>query len=200
MENDNFNIIMKKLPLSLIDINDGQVEGLPRNPRTWTYTEIENLKKSIEETPELLEARGIIVYPYGERFVAIGGNMRLTALRSLGRENAPCLVLPADLTIDKLKEIAIKDNGSFGQWDEQLLVEDWSGIPFEEWGITLYDDEPEVTEDEPKKKEDDGKTDFKIVLEAREFDFVNQRLREINDVPEQAFLQLIRGEVGNGEE
>lgn len=193
MEN---NIERKQLPLVLVDVNDGQIDGLPRNPRSWTYTDIENLKASLEQTPELLEARGIIVYPHKDRFVAIGGNMRLTALRSLGKESAPCIILPADMPIEKLKEIAIKDNGSFGSWDEKLLLEDWNGVPFAEWGIDLFFDNGEDEEPEKKPKNDDGRDEFKVEFEAREFDFVNQRLRDINDEDQgQALLQLIREDI-----
>lgn len=189
MEN---NIERKQLPLVLVDVNDGQIEGLPRNPRSWTYTDVENLKASIEQTPELLEARGIIVYPHEDRFVAIGGNMRLTALRSLGKESAPCIILPADMPIGKLKEIAIKDNGSFGSWDEKLLLEDWSGVPFAEWGIDVFWGDDEEEEPEKKPKDNDGRDEFNVEFEAREFDFVNQRLREINEDDQgQALLQLI---------
>lgn len=189
MEN---NIERKQLPLVLVDVNDGQIEGLPRNPRSWTYTDVENLKASIEQTPELLEARGIIVYPHEDRFVAIGGNMRLTALRSLGKESAPCIILPADMPIEKLKEIAIKDNGSFGDWEEKLLLDDWNGVPLAAWGIDVFcgDDEEEGTDKKPKDK--DGRDEFKVEFEAREFDFVNQRLMEINEDDQgKALLQII---------
>lgn len=188
MEN---NLERKQLPLVLVDVNDGQIEGLPRNPRSWTYTDVENLKASIEQTPELLDARGIIVYPHEDRFVAIGGNVRLTALRSLGKESAPCIILPSDMPIEKLKEIAIKDNGSFGSWDEKLLLEDWNGVPFAEWGIDVFWGDAEEEVPEKKPKDNDGRDEFKVEFEAREFDFVNQRLREINDDQGQALMQLI---------
>lgn len=197
MEN---NIERKLLPLALVDVNDGQIEGLPRNPRSWTYADVENLKASLEQTPELLEARGIIVYPYEGRFVAIGGNLRLTALRSLEKESAPCIILPADMPIEKLKEIAIKDNGSFGSWDEKLLLEDWNGVPFAEWGIDLFFDNGEDEEPDKRPKDDDGRDEFKVEFEAREFDFVNQRLREINEEDQgQALLQLIHEDIDGKE-
>ena len=63
----------RMIKTSSIQQNAGQIEGLPKNPREWTSDDVDVLCRSIEETPELLEARGIIVYPYEGRFVAIGG-------------------------------------------------------------------------------------------------------------------------------
>lgn len=73
----------KYLPLAQLKRNEGQIEGLPTNPRAWTKAEIEKLKKSIRQTPELLEARGIIVYPHNGEYVILGGNMRYTALSEM---------------------------------------------------------------------------------------------------------------------
>lgn len=115
--------------------NEGQIDGLPVNPRTWTKSELENLKRSLKETPELLEARGLLVYPHNGEYVILGGNMRYAALVELKATEAPCIILPESLNIDKLKEIVIKDNGSFGEWDEELLVKEWAEMPLLEWGV-----------------------------------------------------------------
>ena len=79
--------------------------------------DIEKLKDSIEESPDLLEARDLIVKKNGKKYVIIGGNMRFHALGELGYKKVPCIVLPDDIPVEKLKEIAIKDNGNFGKWD-----------------------------------------------------------------------------------
>lgn len=63
----------RKIKISQLHINKGQIPGLPSNPRQWTKDDMDRLKKSIEETPELLEARGAIVYPWG------GGNISSSA-------------------------------------------------------------------------------------------------------------------------
>ena len=53
----------RRIKLTDLVLNEGQVTGLPTNPRQWTRAELENLKKSLHETPELLEARGSLVFP-----------------------------------------------------------------------------------------------------------------------------------------
>ena len=48
----------QRIAIDLIEMNTGQIAGLPSNPRQWTKAQLDKLKASIEETPELLEARG----------------------------------------------------------------------------------------------------------------------------------------------
>ena len=138
----------RNIPIRDIVGNTGQVDGLPRNPRKWNKRDVERLAASIRDTPELLAARGIIVYPHGGKFVAIGGNMRLAALRQLGDEYAPCIVLPESTTIDTLKSVAMKDNGAFGAWDVTMLAADWGNLPLKDWGVA-WDDvrKPEPLDD-----------------------------------------------------
>lgn len=128
---------MKNIKTSLLVQNEGQIEGLPRNPREWTKQDVDRLKRSILETPELLEARGLIVTPHDGKYIILGGNMRYAALTGLQYEEAPCIVIPEGTPIEKLKEIVIKDNGSFGEWDFDELANAWDDLPLDEWGITI---------------------------------------------------------------
>ena len=123
------------LPLAALRQNTGQIEGLPANPRQWTQTDIDRLAKSLEETPELFEARPLIVYPYGNEYVILGGNLRYEGAKKNKMQEVPVHILEEDLSIDKLKEIVIKDNGSFGEWDMDMLANEWDDLPLKEWGI-----------------------------------------------------------------
>lgn len=150
----------RRIKLTDLVLNEGQITGLPTNPRQWTKTELNKLKKSLQETPELLEARGILVYPWEGKYLVLGGNMRLSALKALKAKDAPCIVFPEDTPIDKLKEVVIKDNGSFGQWDFDSLANEWGDLPLTDWGVPVFDmdeekqDEPEVVEDDFDEDED----------------------------------------------
>ena len=129
----------KRIKLTDLVLNEGQVAGLPTNPRQWTKTELDKLKKSLQETPELLEARGILVYPWEGKYLVLGGNMRLSALKALKATDAPCIIFPEDTPIDKLKEVVIKDNGSFGDWDYDALGNLWDDLPLGDWGVPAWD-------------------------------------------------------------
>lgn len=123
---------------NLVISNEGQIPGLPANPRQWTRKELDRLKASIQETPELLEARGIIVYPFEGDFIVLGGNMRLAAAIELGLKEVPCIIIPEDTPTEKLKQIVIKDNGSFGAWDYDQLGNEWDDLPLVDWGVPAW--------------------------------------------------------------
>lgn len=127
-----------KIRLTDLEQNKGQVAGLPSNPRQWGRGELDNLVKSIKETPELLEARGLIVWPYGGKYIILGGNMRFSALREMNAVDAPCYVLPEDTPMEKLREIVIKDNGAFGSWDYDMLANEWDDLPLSDWGVPAW--------------------------------------------------------------
>ena len=131
----------RRIKLTDLVLNEGQIAGLPTNPRQWTKTELNKLKKSIQETPELLEARGILVYPWEGKYLVLGGNMRLSALKFLKAKDVPCIVFPEDTPIDKLKEVVIKDNGSFGAWDFDQLANEWGDLPLVDWGVPAWETE-----------------------------------------------------------
>ena len=156
----NIYINLKKLVF-----NTGQIEGVPRNPREWTKEDVSRLAASIVETPELFEARPLLVVPRGERFVVIGGNMRLAAARELAMDAPPCYEIQ-DRSVDNLKRMAIKDNSSFGKWDTDLLDEEWGACPLAEWGVTIPEKGPSVVS-EPEAGE---MTAGEIAEKKREFE------------------------------
>jgi len=139
-----------------IEQNTGQVAGLPANPRQWTRDDVERLARSIEETPELLDARPLIVIPHAGKYVVLGGNLRLAALKKLGRAEAPAYILPEETPVEKQMEIVIKDNGSFGAWDADALANEWDDLPLGDWGVPEWVTDTQEEEQAPAEaKEDD---------------------------------------------
>lgn len=134
----NIEIQVKSLVM-----NNGQIAGLPKNPRQWTADDVERLARSIEETPELLDARPLIVIQLDAKYVVLGGNLRLAAIKKLKWKKAPCYLLPIDTPAEKLKEIVIKDNGSFGQWDYDALANEWDDLDLNGWGVAVWDNKNE---------------------------------------------------------
>ena len=155
---------LTRIRLTDLELNRGQVEGLPSNPREWTRGDLDKLKKSIEETPELLEARGLIVWPHNGKYVIMGGNMRFSALREMNAKDAPCYVLPEDTSIEKLKEIVIKDNGVFGAWDMDMIANEWDSLPIVDWGMPQAVDVEKEIEKIKKDEERIGRVPFTKIL------------------------------------
>ena len=130
---------MQRIEIKLIKPNTGQIEGVPANPRQWKKGDVEKLARSIEQTPELFDLRPIIVYDNVDGYDAIGGNMRLAAAKFLKWKDVPCEIVSRETSTAKLKEIVIKDNGAFGEWDMDALANEWDDLPLSEWGVSVGD-------------------------------------------------------------
>ena len=127
-----------KLKIKDLSANIGQVPDLPMNPRQWTQAELDKLAASLTETPELFEARPVLVYPFGGKYVILGGNMRYEASKQNKAKEIPAIVFPSDTPVEKLKEIVVKDNGAFGAWDFDALANEWDDLPLTEWGVPAW--------------------------------------------------------------
>ena len=123
--------------------NEGQIDGVPKNPRYLKESEHDKLVKSLADSPEFLEYKPLMVYALEDgTYVTICGNMRLRVANELridGNTNfdkLPCLILKADTPIQKIKEYAIKDNVQAGNWDwDELANGEWETDALQEWGV-----------------------------------------------------------------
>ena len=119
---------VKKVKLS-------EIKNNPNNPRILKDDKFAKLVKSIKEFPKMLEIRPIVV---NSDMIVLGGNMRLKACKEAGLKEVP-VVLADDLTEDEQKQFIIKDNVGFGEWDWEMLANEWEADLLEEWGLDLPD-------------------------------------------------------------
>lgn len=123
--------------------NEGQIDGVPKNPRYLKESEHDKLVKSLADSPEFLEYKPLMVYGLEDgTYVTICGNMRLRVANELrigGNTNfdkLPCFVLKTDTPIQKIKEYAIKDNVQAGNWDwDELANGEWEIEDLDDWGV-----------------------------------------------------------------
>ena len=108
-----------------------------KNPRKIKGPSFEKLKKSIQEFPKMMELRPIVYDP--ETMEILGGNMRLKAIKELGMKEIPDTWVRSavDLTEDERKRFVITDNVGFGEWDEDILANEWGDLPLADWGVEL---------------------------------------------------------------
>lgn len=137
------------LPISKLVRNSGQIPGLPKNPRIIRDAKFEKLVKSVKEDPELLEHRGILVFPFQDKYVAIGGNMRLEACRTAGITDITCEILDPATPAEKLKAFMIKDNASFGEWDWDIMAAEFDMDWLADCGIDI----PNIDLEDPEELE-----------------------------------------------
>ena len=147
------------LELRKIKRNDGQLEWLPRNPRQWTQTDIDNTARSIAEDEDFLEDRPLLVTPYGDEFVVFAGNLRREGAKKQKMKTVPAVVYYPETDEDALtvKRRAMKDNGSFGAWDYDALANEWDDLPLQDWGVPAWEGMAEPAA--PEVKEDDFNED-----------------------------------------
>lgn len=117
---------MQLLPIKKIVAN-------PNNPRIIKDDKFKKLVQSIKDFPKMLELRPIVV---DEDNVVLGGNMRLRALQELGIKEVPVLYAN-DLTEEQKKEFIIKDNVGFGEWEWDVLANEWDVDKLTEWGLDI---------------------------------------------------------------
>jgi DNA modification methylase len=132
-------------------VNIQQIRNNENNPRIIKDYKFKQLVKSIKEFPEMLKLRPIVV---NSEMVVLGGNMRLKACREAGLTEV--WILKADeLTEEQQREFIVKDNVGFGEWDWDVLANEWNNQQLEDWGLDLLPfEEEEVLE----AKEDDFDT------------------------------------------
>ena len=179
----------RHIDISLISPNEGQLEGLPKNPRLIKNDRFRKLCKSIKALPEMTEARDILVYPHDGKYIVIGGNMRLQAYIHLGWSEAPCCILPKDTPVDKLRQMLIQDNNPFGENDWDKLANEWDGEELNDWGFDVWKERERDKPVPKREKEETGerqdKADFfdmmlgdRIYDSNNDFDIPNLRLDE----------------------
>lgn len=136
---NNITTPSQMLPLDLIEENEGQLFGLPANPRDIAPEKYELLKADIKKYPQFLQYNSLKVYPMDDgKYIVIGGNMRCRALKELGFKEVPCVVIPKQTHVEELKAYIILDNSSFGRWDwPKLTSDDWDSAQLSEWGVDL---------------------------------------------------------------
>lgn len=125
--------MIEKVKISLVKRN-------PNNPRTIEDTKFEQLVKSIQTFPEMLELRPIVV---NDDMVVLGGNMRLKACKKAGLKEV-FIIKASNLTDKQQQEFIIKDNVGFGQWDWEMLNVDFDQQELSDWGLDVPDFEEEV--------------------------------------------------------
>ena len=129
-----------------------EVKSNPNNPRLIKDEKFSKLVKSIKEFPKMLEIRPIVV---NDEMVVLGGNMRLKACKEAGLKEIP-IIKASDLTEEQQREFIIKDNVGFGEWDWDILANEWDVDLLEEWGLEgfPFDTETEIEGEELKDLSD----------------------------------------------
>jgi len=131
--------------MKLVNINE--VKPNPKNPRIIKDGKFKKLVKSIQEFPDMLNKRPLVVFTdVDNKYVVLGGNMRLKACKEIGLKEIPIIVAD-EWTEEQKNEFLIKDNVGFGEWDWDSLANEWDVDKLDDWGLDIpifKDDETEL--------------------------------------------------------
>ena len=142
----------------------------PNNPRHIKKDKFDKLVNSIKQFPEMLEARPLIL---NKDNVVLGGNMRLQALIKAGINDVP--VIHVDWDADKQSEFIIKDNLSYGEWDYDIIANEWDVIKLDDWGFDLNigsGDEKKIDGEIKFSNELDYESNYIVLKFNKDIDFL----------------------------
>ena len=142
------------MDFQLVDIKT--VKKNPNNPRIIKDDKFLKLVNSIKEFPKMLEIRPIVV---NADMVVLGGNMRLKACIEAGLKQVP-IIKADDLTEDEQRQFIIKDNVSGGEWDWEMLSNEWDAEKLDEWGLDVPNWSEGVIENEMNESDIDITEEF----------------------------------------
>ena len=170
----------------------GKIKANPNNPRTIKDDKFFKLVQSLKDLPEMANVRPVVV---NQDMVVLGGNMRLKAMKEAGWKEAPVEIV--DWDEDKQRQFIIKDNVGFGEWDWEMLANEWDAEQLDDWGLDIpaFDDPKELeAEEDDYEMPDQITTD--IVL-GDLFEIGPHRLLCGDSTDSDAVARLMNGEKWN---
>jgi len=175
-----------------------QIRQNPDNPRVIKDNKFQKLVKSITELPQMLELRPIVV---NRDMIVLGGNMRLKACEAAGLTEVP-VVFADNLTPEQEREFIVKDNSSFGEWDWDLLANEWDVEQLQDWGIDIggFDLSPNEF-DESFELPDGDKSPFQqmtFTMADEQQTIIKNAIADIKKTEEYKFVETFGNENGNG--
>ena len=117
----------------------GKIKANPNNPRTIKDDKFFKLVQSLKDLPEMAKVRPVVV---NQDMVVLGGNMRLKAMKDAGWKEVPVEIV--DWDEDKQRQFIIKDNVGFGEWDWNMLANEWDNEQLKDWGLDVWQPPAEV--------------------------------------------------------
>jgi DNA modification methylase len=155
--------------MKIVKVKISEIKLNESNPRFIKDDKFKKLVKSIKDLPQMLDIRPIVV---NKDMMVLGGNMRLKACVEAGLIEVP-IIIADNLTKEQEKEFLIKDNVSGGEWDWDMIANEWNEVELIEWGLDI----PLDFQTELEAEEDD----FDVPADGIETDIVLGDLFEIGE-------------------
>jgi hypothetical protein len=173
-----------------------EVIANPNNPRLIKDDKFKKLVKSIQDFPDMLNVRPIVV---NKDMVVLGGNMRLKAIKESGIKEINVDIV--DWNEQQQKEFIVKDNASFGEWDWSDLANNWDSEELTNWGIDIigFSNVEDLGEDFSLPNGD--KSPFQqmtFTLADEQAEQIKNAIEEIKSTEEYKYAETMGNENSNG--
>jgi DNA modification methylase len=147
--------------MNIVKVKISEIKLNESNPRFIKDDKFKKLVKSIKDLPQMLDIRPIVV---NKDMMVLGGNMRLKACVEAGLVEVP-IIIADNLTKEQEKEFLIKDNVSGGEWDWDMIANEWNEVELIEWGLDIpLDFQTELEAEEDDYDVPDGGIETDIVI------------------------------------
>ena len=167
------------------------------NPRFIKDNKFKKLVKSIKDFPEMLKLRPIVV---NKDMVVLGGNMRLKACKEAGLKEV--YILKADeLTEQQQREFIVKDNVGFGEWDWDILGNEWNSVQLEDWGMDNWQNMDDIETSDDFSLPDGDKEPFQqqtYTLADEQAEQIKNAIADVKKTEEYKYVETFGNENGNG--
>lgn len=183
-------MIVKKVKIQKIKIN-------PINPRFIKDGNFKKLVESIKDFPEMLKIRPIVV---NKEMVVLGGNMRLRACIDAGLKEIP-IVIAENLTEKQQREFIIKDNIGFGEWDWDVLGNEWNSVDLDKWGLDSWQNIDDIETSDSFSLPDGDKEPFQqmtFTLADEQAEAIKNAIADIKKTEEYKYCETFGNENSNG--
>ena len=174
-----------------------KVKGNPNNPRIIKNDKFKKLVKSIQEFPEMLKLRPIVV---DEDMVVLGGNMRLKASKDAGLKEV-WIEVAEGLTEEQKKEFIVKDNVGFGEWEWDMLGNEWDSVQLAEWGLDVWGNIDDIETSDNFTLNNDDKAPYQqmaFTMADSQVEFIKTAIKTAKQKDSYNNINKFGNENGNG--
>ena len=183
--------------MNIVKIKANEIKENADNPRFLRDDKFKKLVKSVKEFPEMLKIRPSVV---NNEMTILGGNMRYKACLEAGLKEL--YIIKADnLTPEQQREFIIKDNVGFGDWDWDLLGNEWNSVDLENWGMDTWKNMDDIDTSDEFSLPDGDKEPFQqqtyTLADAQAIEIKNA-IADVKKTEEYKYIETFGNENSNG--
>ena len=174
-----------------------KIKSNPNNPRLIKDEKFYKLVNSIKEFPEMLKLRPIVV---NDDMIVLGGNMRLKACKEAGLKEVP-IIKASELTAEQQREFIIKDNVGFGEWDWDILANEWDTVDLENWGLDSWQNMDDMETSDAFSLSSGDKEPFQqmtFTLADKQAEQIKNAIADVKITDEYKYCETMGNENSNG--